>query len=170
MMEIQTIASFVSYYETTRATTLRIIQVTPPDQLDWSYKPGKFSIADIIRHLAAIERHVFAEMVLGNPAAYKGCGKELADGFDPVMAYFNTMHQESMQIFKSLSDDDLTKKIKALNGREVEIGHFLRALVMHEIHHRGALCIYLNLLNIVTPPILGLTEEQVKQLSMQQLV
>ncbi|MES2779390.1 MAG: hypothetical protein V4651_05775, partial [Bacteroidota bacterium] len=42
---------------------------------------------------------------------------------------------------------------------------FLRALVVHEVHHRGALCIYLNMLDVTTPPILGFTEEQVIQVS-----
>ena len=41
------------------------------------------------------------------------------------------------------------------------MGSFLRALIIHEIHHCGALCIYLNLLDITTPSIFGLTEKQV---------
>jgi uncharacterized damage-inducible protein DinB len=164
-MEIKTIDSFLSYYERTREATNRIIQVIPHDKLDWSYMPGKFTIADLVRHLAAIERNIFAEVASGGPPSYKGCGKELADGYENIIAYYNEMHNQSIQIFKSLSDADLSKKINALNGKEVEIGNFLRALIVHEIHHRGALCIYLNLLNVATPPIIGMTEEQVIQLS-----
>ena len=52
-----------------------------------------------------------------------------------------------------------------IEGTETKIDNFLRALIVHEIHHRGALCIYLNLLDIKTPPIFGLTEEQVIQKS-----
>ena len=51
--------------------------------------------------------------------------------------------------------------IAFLNGNETKIGSFLRALIIHEIHHCGALCIYLNLLDVKTPSIFGLTEEQV---------
>ena len=164
-MEITKIDAFLSYYERTRQATLKVIEVIPNDQVDWSYKRGKFTIADLVRHIAAIERHIFAEIALGNKPAYKGCGKELADGYDNIVAYFNKMQSQSLAIFQSLKDEDLKRNIKSLDGKEIELGNFLRALFLHEIHHRGALCIYLNLLNVETPPIIGLKEEQVIQLS-----
>ena len=166
-MEITKIDSFLSYYERTREVTNRVIQVIPQDKLDWTYMPGKFTLADLVRHLAAIERYVFAEVVQGNPPCYTGCGKVLVDGYDNIMAYYNEMHQQSMQIFKSLSDQDLQRNIKTLDGKDITIANFLRALIVHDIHHRGAMCIYLNLLNIETPAIIGLKEEDVIQLSKQ---
>jgi uncharacterized damage-inducible protein DinB len=164
-MENKAIDSFLSSYERTREITKRVIAVIPSDKLDWSYMPGKFTIADLIRHIAAIERNVFARVLSGNLPTYKGCGKDLAEGFDDIMVYFNEAHEQTIEIIKSLSDQDLTKKIKSLDGKEVELGNFLRALATHEIHHRAALCIYLNLLGVGTPPILGFSEEQVIQLS-----
>jgi uncharacterized damage-inducible protein DinB len=164
-MEIKNIQSFLTYYEKTREATLRLLAVVPSHQWDWTYQTGKFTIADVVRHIASIERNVFAEMVIGRPSAYIGCGKELADGPEQVMHYFNTMHAQSMQIFGNLTDANLVEKIKTLDGREVEAGSFLRALVLHEIHHRAALYIYLNILGVKTPPVIGFTEEQVVQLS-----
>ena len=164
-MEIKTIASFLSYYDKIREGTKQIIEVIPEDKMDWTYKTGKFTIADVIRHIAAIERNVFAELVLGNPSSYNGCDKELADGYDNVIAYFNEMNKQSIKIFSTLNEEDLNRKIISLNDTETKIGSFLRALIVHEIHHRGALCIYLNLLDIKTPPIFGLTAEQVIQKS-----
>lgn len=55
-MKIKTIDSFLSYYERTREVTRRVIKVIPPDKLDWCYRPGKFTIADIVRHIAAIKK------------------------------------------------------------------------------------------------------------------
>ena len=160
-MEIKTIESFLNYFNKVREGTNRIIQVIPPDKMNWTYKPGKFTMADIIRHIAAIERNVFAELVAGNTPSYKGCGKELADGYDEVLLYFDEMHKQSLQIFNSLNDEDLNRKIATLSNAETKIGSFLRALIIHEVHHCGALCIYLNLLDIATPSIFGLTEKQV---------
>lgn len=160
-MEIKTIEAFLAYYEKTREITIQFIQVIPQDKMDWTYAPNKFTIADLVRHIAAIERNVFAEAVLGNPICYKGCGKELADGYSNVVDYFNEMHKQTIQIFKSLNDQDLTKKMASLDGKEIITGNFLRALIVHEIHHRGALTIYLNILGVKTPTILGFTEEQV---------
>jgi uncharacterized damage-inducible protein DinB len=164
-MKTNAIDSFLSVYKRTREITNRVIAVIPPDKMDWSYMPGKFTIGDLIRHIAAIERTVFVEVLLGNPPSYKGCGKELADGFDNILHYFNQTHEQSIKIIESLRDMDTTKKIKSLDGKEVELDSFLRALITHEIHHRAALCIYLNLLGKRTPPILGFSEEQVIQAS-----
>ena len=164
-MEINNIGSFLLYYEKTREVTDKVIAVIPPDKIDWAYMPGKFTIGHLVRHIAAIERNVFAEIAIGNKSRYKGCGKELADGYENIVAYFDEMHLQSVKIFESLDDERLKEKIKSVDGKEIELGNFLRALLVHEIHHRAALCIYLNLLGVETPPIIGLKEEQVIQLS-----
>jgi len=164
-MNITSINTFLSYYEKIREVTNKVIQVIPHDKLDWSYRSGKFTIGDLVRHIAAIERYVFAEVATRNKPTYKGCGKELSDGYENVISYFNEMHLQSMKIFETISDGSLKDKIKSLDGNEIELAAFLRALIVHEIHHRAALCIYLNLLGVTTPPIIGLTEEQVIQLS-----
>lgn len=164
-MEINTINSFITYYEKIREGTNRIIQNIPEDKMDWTYKTGKFTIGDLIRHIAAIERNLFAEVILGNKVNYTGCGKELAEHYTDIIHYLNKMHSESMKIFSALNDADLIRKIKSANGSETSISNFLRALIVHEIHHRGALCIYLNLIDIKTPPVLGLTAEQIIEIT-----
>ncbi len=164
-MEIKTIESFLSYLERTRQATKRVIQAIPAEKFDFAYMPGKFTIADQIRHIAAIEQYVFANIAVGKAPAYKGCGNELADGYDAIMKYFDDCRQESIKMFSSLSDDDLSRKVNALNGSEMELGQFLRALFVHEIHHRAVLCIYINLLGLESPPVLGFTEKQVIEVS-----
>lgn len=166
-MEITTVEGFLNYYKKTRQITNNIIEVIPHHQVDWAYMPGKFTIGDLVRHIAAIERTVFAEVASGNQPAYKGCGKELADGYENILSYFNNMHEETLAILTKLTDTDLKRKIKTMIGTEIELGSFLRTLIIHEVHHRGALCIYLNLLGVETPPIIGLKEEDVKRLSAQ---
>ncbi len=159
-MEITTVKSFLSYYERTREATKRLIASVPQDQMEFAYLPGKFTIADLIRHIAAIERNVFAEIAQGNKPCYKGCGPDLADGYDNVVSYFDRMHEESVAIFGSLTDEDLKRKVTTMNGLETDLGSFLRALFVHEIHHRASITIYLNLLEVKTPSIFGLTEKQ----------
>ena len=164
-MEITHRDSFLAYFEKTRQITAIVMAAIPPDKIDWAYMPGKFTIADIIRHIAAIEWHVFAAIASGNKSSYTGCRKNLADGYEQVMAYFRMMHEQSMAIFRLLDDEALKRNIKSLDGRELALGNFLRALIVHEVHHRAVLVIYLNLLQVTTPPIIGLMEEQVIQLS-----
>lgn len=160
-MEVKSINTFLSYFERMHGITEKVINTIPPDKLEWSYMPGKFTLGDLVRHIAAIERYVFAEVVMGKKPAYKGCGKELADGYDEVMNYYHKMHEETVEILSALSDEDLLRKVPSLDGTMIEMGNFLRALIVHETHHRGAMCIYLNLLGVQTPPILGFSEQQV---------
>lgn len=161
ILEITSITSFLDYYERLRDRTLRLVCLVPPGEMDWAYKPGKFTIADVIRHIAAMERYMFAENVMLRPSAYNGCGKDIADGYEAVFAYFNEMHRQSTEIFKTLTDADLNRKCPTPGG-EMTTWKWLRAMAEHEIHHRGELYIYLNLLDIKTPPMFGLTAEEVQ--------
>jgi uncharacterized damage-inducible protein DinB len=163
-MEITTIEPFLEYYENLRKRTLRVIKCIPPDKMDWTHAAGKFSFADLIRHLAATERFMFAETVQGNKSIYPGHEKDLADDGD-VVRFLNEMHLESMQIFSRLTDEDLQKKCLTPNDTPITIWKWLRALAEHEIHHRGQIYAYLGMLEIPVPPLYGLTSEEVRERS-----
>jgi uncharacterized damage-inducible protein DinB len=74
----------------------------------------------------------------------------------------NRLHGESLEIFGRLSDEDLKKRCMTPAGSAIGIGKWLRALVEHEIHHRGQIYVYLAMLGISTHPIYGLTSEEVR--------
>lgn len=166
-MEITSVQSFIDYYKKVRARTLRLLEVVPPEHLDFSYKPGKFTIGDQIRHIAAIERYMYAETISGRKSAYQGCGKELADGYESILAFFNEMHRQTIEIISGLSDEDLNRKCLTPPGNEISIWKWLRAMIEHEIHHRGELYIYLNLLDVKTPQIYGFSAEEVQDMSVR---
>ncbi|RIV42448.1 DinB family protein [Flagellimonas pelagia] len=162
-MEITNINTFLDYYGKIRERTNRLIAVIPPEYMDWAYRPGKFTIADQIRHIAAIERYMFAETILGKPCSYSGCGKELADGYNEIIGYFNEKHEEALAILKKLSNDDLQRKCLTPANTRITVWKWLRAMTEHEIHHRAQLYIYLNLLDVKTPPMFGLSSEEIIQ-------
>jgi uncharacterized damage-inducible protein DinB len=161
-MEITSTREFLDYYEKVRQRTLKVIACIPADKFDWRYAEGKFSFADIIRHLAAIERYMYAENAQLKPSRYPGHGRELADGPENVLAFFNRMHRESVEILSRLSLDDLQKKCVTPGNVPITVWKWLRAMVEHEVHHRAQIYIYLGMLGIATPPIYGLTSEEVK--------
>jgi uncharacterized damage-inducible protein DinB len=164
-MEISTIGPFLDYFQKLRERTLKVVQCIPPERMEWTYKEGKFTCGDLIRHLAAIERYMFAENVQFKPSRYPGHGKELAEGYENVLAFLNTMHQESMEIFARLSDEDLRKKCITPGGTPITVWKWLRAMSEHEIHHRGQLYVYLARLEVTAPPLYGLTSEEVRERS-----
>jgi uncharacterized damage-inducible protein DinB len=166
-VEIRTIRPFLDYYEGIRARTRRVIDCIPPDHLEWTHAPGRFTFGDLIRHLAAIERFMFAENVRGLPSRYPGHGRELAEGWVDVIAYFEERHREAMQLFATLTDEDLNRKCTTPGGVAITVWKWLRAMVEHEVHHRGQIYMMLGILGIATPPIYGLTEEQVRERSIR---
>jgi uncharacterized damage-inducible protein DinB len=164
-MEMQNTGELLDYWEKVRRRTLKVIACIPPERFDWTCREGKFSFADIIRHLAAIERYMYAENAQLKPSRYPGHGKELADGPENVLAFMDCMHRESMEIFGRLSGEDLNRKCVTPGGTPITVWKWLRAMVEHEVHHRAQIYVYLGLLGISTPPMYGLTSEEVRERS-----
>src|SRR2546426_2007644 len=106
-MEIRSIAPFLDYWRTIRGRTRRVVACIPPDQIEWSPHPGKFTFGDLVRHLATIERYMYAETVAGRPSRYAGCGRPLAEGLQAVGAFLDRLGVESLGIFWALADAGL---------------------------------------------------------------
>jgi uncharacterized damage-inducible protein DinB len=166
-MEVTDVPTFLRYFENIRERTRRVILSVPVEQFDFRYREDKFSFADLVRHLGAIERYMYAENVQGKPSAYPGHGPELACGHAEVLSWFERMHQESMSIFGALTNPDLLRKTVTPGGAEISIGKWLRAMVEHEVHHRGEMFVYLGLMGITAPKLFGLTSEEVKAKSIR---
>ncbi len=168
-MEIIEIENFIDYYSKIKARTKRLFEYIPPDKIEWTYQDGKFTIGDIIRHLANIERYMYAENIQLKKSKYGGCGIQYAKGYENVINYYDQMHQESREIFLQLDKQDLHKKCITPGGIEITIWKWLRAMVEHEVHHRGQLYVYLAIIGVKTPPIYGLTSEEVIEKSTGKL-
>ena len=153
-----------AYFDRIRERTMRLVACVPPERIDWTYKEGKFTFGDTMRHLASIERWMFAENAALRPSRYPGHGRDLADGYDAVVDYMKRMHAESMAIF---ADADLDAMTMTPGGAELRVGKWMRAMIEHESHHRGQLYLYCGMLDIPTPPIFGLTEEEVVRRSLR---
>jgi uncharacterized damage-inducible protein DinB len=161
-MEIHTIQPFLHYFGSVRERTMRVARCVPPDKLDWTYAPGKFTLGDLLRHIAVAERYMWAQNLIGRPSQYTTHGKELADDYAGILAFMERLHHESMEIFKGISDTDLQIKCKTPGGLEITKWKWLRLMVEHEIHHRGQIYLYFSMLGVPTPPLYGMTSEQVR--------
>ena len=164
-MEIHGIDEFLDYLPRVRARTDAVLEAIAPEDIDWGPGPRHFSFADLLRHLAAIERWMFAENVRGRPSRYPGHGPELADGYDAVIAYFHARRAEALAIYRELSDVDLRKTCVTPGGAELSVWKWLRAMVEHEMHHRGQLYLMASLRGRPPRPLYGLTSEEVLERS-----
>jgi uncharacterized damage-inducible protein DinB len=158
-MEIRDLSIFLDYFDKVHERTMRVARCIPADKVDWSYREGKFTVGDIARHIALANRLIFTDPLAGRPCRYAGCEQELAPTYEEIVALMERLHGESRAILSALTD--LNGKCRTPDGASITKWKWMRAMVEHEAHHRGQLYMYLAMLGVPTPPLYGLTSEQV---------
>ena len=159
------VEDFVSYFKGIRKRTARLVPLVPPGQLEWRPAPGAMSFGDLLRHLAGTERWMWAENVAGRPARFPGHDASLAPGYEATCAYFERLHVEALAIFERLTPAQYEQPVMTPAGAMLPAWKWLRAMIEHEAHHRGQLYLMLRMIDVPTPPIFGLTAEQVRERS-----
>ena len=165
-MEITRVAPFLDYLDRVHERTRRIVQLIGDDDLEWEAAPGRMTPGALVRHLAGIERYMYAENAHGRPARYPGHGREVAEGRAATLAYYDRLHGEARDLFALLTEARLAEKCLTPAGTPITVGKWLRAMIEHESHHRGQLYFILGLRGVATPPIYGLTSEEVRARSL----
>ena len=113
---------------------------------------------------------MYAETVRGQPSRYPGHERTLADGYDATLAYYDRLHSESRAIFSALDAGALTRKCLTPAGTPITTWKWLRAMFEHEAHHRGQIYLMLGMRGVNTPPLFGLTSEEVRGRSLERAV
>lgn len=161
-MEIRSAEEFLKYHARVHERTRHAIDHIPEEHIEWTYKEGKFTLGDLVRHLAAINRYMFAEIATGGTNQYPGHSRDLADGKTAVIDYFEKMDRETVGMITAMSESDLQAKVKTPAGFPMAAWKWLRSMEEHEIHHRGQIFTYLGMLDVELPPLYGMTSEQVR--------
>lgn len=158
---IQDVPSFLSYWRNARGRTRRVLEALAPEDLEWAPAPGAFSFGDLFRHLAGLERFMYAENVKGRPSSYPGHDASLAHGVEGVRDYLDRCHAETLTILATLSEAELLAPCRTPAGTPLAVWKWLRAMAEHEAHHRGQLYLMASLRGRSVAPLFGLTEEEV---------
>lgn len=161
-MEVIRVAPFLDYLDRVHARTRRIVECVSSSDLEWRAGPNHFTAGELIRHLAGIERYMYGETVHGRPSRYAGLAPELAGDLAGTVEYYDRLHAESRALFAALTDARLAEKCQTPAGTPITVGKWLRAMIEHESHHRGQLYFILGLRGVSTPPLYGLTSEEVQ--------
>ncbi|HEX5692377.1 MAG TPA: DinB family protein, partial [Roseiflexaceae bacterium] len=144
---IQSIDSFIGYFEGIRRRTLNYIRVLPPDRLSWSPRAGEFNCGELVQHLAAAER-MFVGAVVDGRWHYAGHTYHPQHDYATLVANLESSHTAAMANLRRLPDEQLTAPRPTLDGPSTKAWRLLMALVEHEIHHRSQLALYLALMGV----------------------
>jgi len=153
--------TFLRYFDKVRERTLRVAACIPEDKFETSATGKGFTFGELLRHLAGLERFMFAENAAGRPSSYPGHDTSLASGREATLAYITRLHEEAMAIFRSIGDEGMLAPCVTPGNASMPTWKWLRSMVEHEAHHRGQIYTYLSILDIPTPPLYGLTAEEV---------
>ena len=159
------LSTFLEYWPSVRNRTRRLIPLIPPDKLEWAPGENRWSLGDQVRHLAGIERWMYVEQLLGGKTRYPGHARDLADGLDAVLAYHDRCHTESMDLLRTMTQEKWTGRSTTAAGTTITTWKWARAMIEHEAHHRGQIYMTLGMLGVATPPLFGLNEQQVLEVS-----
>lgn len=154
------VAAFLEQLARVHERTRRVAVLIPPEEMEWTPAPGRFTLGGLVRHLAAVERWMYAETVHGRPSRYAGCGPELAARDGGTLPYYDRLHGESVAAFQELTDERMQGRCLTPAGTPITVWKWLRAHLEHEAHHRGQLYLMLGLRGVSTPPLYGLTEAE----------
>jgi uncharacterized damage-inducible protein DinB len=154
---------FARYWRRVRSRTMALADCIPSDRVDWSPGQGAMTIGDSLRHLAVTERWLFVDIARGGQSAYVTHGPELAASLSDILELMTRLHAESLAIIEQFGIDDWQREVVTPGGAAMPAWKWLRAMVEHEVHHRGQLYLTLRLCGVPTPAIFGLTSEQVRQ-------
>ncbi len=164
-MMIQSVESYIRYFDGIRRRTLTFARAIPPDRIDWSPQEDAFTFGDILRHLAAVEEITICAVVNKRWKAYPGHALGLASEPEEIIAYLEATHAEAMSMLRALPDTELQKPRTALAGRTLKAWRLLMSIIEHEIHHRSQLASYLTMLGLAPPQIFGLEVDDVARMS-----
>jgi uncharacterized damage-inducible protein DinB len=154
--------TFLPYFEKVRARTLRVAACIPEEAFESSPIGKGFTFGELLRHLAGLERFMFAENAAGRTSSYPGHGTSLASGREATLAYIARLHEEAMTIFRGLGNEGMLASCVTPGNATMPVWKWLRSMIEHEAHHRGQIYTYLAVLGVLTPPLYGLTAEEVQ--------
>jgi len=137
-----------------RESSLKRFRVVPAGMENWRITPESMSIADLAEHLIRADKWLFrkiadpsTEIIAGNPGEVTIRRREQ---YDALVMRLQETGEKRAELFRNVTDQDLAKRIPD--------GHYgygadstlwwilLRANLDHEIHHRGALAVYLRVM------------------------
>lgn len=131
--------------ENSRAQTIELLQTLPTEKWLYRYEPGKWSIKEMIVHLADAER-VFAYRAMciarneQNPLpgfdhnAYVPESRADKRSIASIIGEYNAVREASLQLYANF-EEDVWMRVGNANGAPVSVRALAFITAGHEMHH-----------------------------------
>ena len=150
-LDLERLANFS---DKVRNSTLKRLRKVPPGKENYSISNDSMTIADIARHLIICDEAYLS--LLDTKQLEKNLGKtnsiriKSREEFDNLIRSLEVLKIQRHDFILAMNDEKLNTKIAvdSIAGKsEEDLGSLIYRMLDHETHHRGALAIYLNVLN-----------------------
>ncbi len=136
----------IDYYKMIHGVTRRIIDQMPADKLDFKPTPEVRSFTETVQHMYG-SLEALMMMVKEGKFVEEDSPKNLSKA--DLNAFVDKKFASAMSIFDGVTDAQLNQKVNAW-GSDFDAWQFPFFAVDEQIHHRGALTVYLRM-NGITP-------------------
>lgn len=145
-------------------TTRRVLERVPEDKLGWKPHPKSFSLGQLALHVAQIPGAIASIAILDSiaPPQFR---QEEAKSKQQLLETHDQGLAKAKELLADLDDQKLSGEWKIISGDQTVMTMpriaVLRTLMLnHNYHHRGALSVYLRLLDVPVPSIYGPSAEE----------
>ncbi|HET7274098.1 MAG TPA: DinB family protein [Longimicrobiaceae bacterium] len=154
----------IAELRTEAATTRRVLERVPEDQLSWKPHPKSMSIGQLALHIAGLPQGI-AILVTELSVEAPVVPLQEARSRSEILAALDQSMKTAVEKLSEWGDEGLAAEWTLTAGGEVLVvqprGEVVRMLMFnHWYHHRGQLTVYLRLLDIPVPPVYGPTADE----------
>ena len=141
------------------ATTRRVLERVPGDQLGWRPHTKSMTLGQLALHVATVPGGV-AEIATQSPFQVPEFKQPSATSAAELVPALDASVARARELLSGMDDVTLAAPWKLMNGsREVMVmprAAVLRSIMLnHWYHHRGQLSVYLRQLGVALPAIYG---------------
>jgi uncharacterized damage-inducible protein DinB len=117
-----------------------------PEQLDTPYRPGGWSVRQVVHHMPDSHTHVYIRFRLAlteaeptitgySAAAWADLPDARTGPVEPSLALLETLHERWVLLLRSMTSEDFAKTFRRPDGTVVTLDRALQTYAWHGRHH-----------------------------------